>query len=353
MSTVPALAAPTARQPLARTTIERREPGPGDVVIDIEYTGICHTDIHQVRDDWGPGTYPMVPGHEIAGVVSAVGERVTRFAVGDRVGVGCMVDSCRECEYCRAGDEQYCTGGLVLTYNSTGKDGLTTHGGYATRIVVSEDFVLRIPEGLALDAAAPLLCAGITVYAPLKRWLAPGRHRVAVVGLGGLGHVAVKLAKAMGAEVTVISRTLSKKEEAERLGAGAYHASQDPSTFEALSGSFDLIINTVSSALDLGGYLGLLRPTGVMANVGLPADSSTLHLGSVIGGSKVLAGSMIGGIAATQEMLDFCAGNQIAADIETIGVDHVNTAYERILKGDVRFRFVIDIASFGHMKDSH
>ncbi|MBC7273268.1 MAG: NAD(P)-dependent alcohol dehydrogenase [Streptomyces sp.] len=345
MTSVAAYAAPAAKAPLERTTIERRAVGEHDVLIDIKYAGICHSDIHQVREGWGEAIFPMVPGHEIAGVVSEVGPGVTRFAVGDRVGVGCMVDSCRECDNCRAGLEQYCTGGNVMTYNGVGKDGRPTYGGYSEKIVVDENFVVRVPDGLALDEAAPLLCAGITTYSPLRHWQAGPGKKVAVVGLGGLGHMAVKLAHALGAEVTVLSQSLRKKDDGLRLGADHYHATSDPETFRALAGRFDLIVSTVSAPLDFGAYLSLLRTDGALVNVGAPEEPVSLNLFSVIGGRKTLAGSSIGGIRETQEMLDFCAAHGIGADIEVIRADQVNDAYERVLASDVRYRFVIDAAT--------
>ncbi|MEV8595820.1 NAD(P)-dependent alcohol dehydrogenase [Streptomyces sp. NPDC052012] len=346
MTTVAAYAAPAAKAPLERTTIERREVGTYDVLIDIKFAGICHSDIHQAREGWGEAIFPMVPGHEIAGVVSEVGPGVTKFAVGDRVGVGCMVDSCRECENCRAGEEQYCTGsGMVGTYNAVGKDGEPTYGGYSQKIVVDENYVLRIPDGLSLDVAAPLLCAGITTYAPLKHWNAGPGKKVAVLGMGGLGHMAVKLAHALGAEVTVLSQSLRKKDDGLKLGADHYYATSDPATFEQLAGTFDLIVSTVSAPLDFGAYLGLLRTDGALVNVGAPEEPISLNLFSLIGGRKTLAGSMIGGIRQTQEMLDFCAAHGIGAEIELIGAAEINEAYERVLNSDVRYRFVIDTAT--------
>jgi uncharacterized zinc-type alcohol dehydrogenase-like protein len=345
MSTVAAYAAPAAKAPLERTTVERRAVGEHDVLIDIKFAGICHSDIHQVNEGWGEAIFPMVPGHEIAGVVSAVGPGVTRFEVGDRVGVGCMVDSCRECDNCRAGLEQYCAEGAVMTYNGIGKDGRPTHGGYSEKIVVDENYVVRIPDGLSLDVAAPLLCAGITLYSPLKHWNAGPGKKVAIVGLGGLGHMGVKLAHALGAEVTVLSQSLRKKDDGLRLGADHYHATGDPATFEALAGTFDLIVSTVSAPLDLGAYLSLLKTGGALVNVGAPEEPVSLNLFSVINDRRTLAGSMIGGIAETQEMLDFCAEHGFGAEIELIRADQINEAYERVLAGDVRYRFVIDAAT--------
>ena len=342
---VNAYAAPSAGQPLAPTTIERREVGAHDVLIDIEYAGICHSDIHTVNGDWGPQPFPVVPGHEIVGLVTEVGADVTRHRVGDRVGVGCMVNSCGECASCERGDEQYCLKGMVGTYAATDRDGTTTQGGYSTHVVVDADFVLSVPEGLDPAAAAPLLCAGITTYAPLRHWNAGPGKKVAIVGLGGLGHMGVKIAHALGAEVTVLSQSLKKQEDGLRLGADHYFATSDPSTFEELAGQFDLIVNTVSAAIDLDAYLGLLAVDGTLVNVGAPADPLSVNVFSLIGGRRSFAGSMIGGVALTQEMLDFCAEHRIGAEIEVIAADQVNEAYERVLASDVRYRFVIDTAT--------
>jgi uncharacterized zinc-type alcohol dehydrogenase-like protein len=344
-TTVAAYAAPAAKAPLERTTIERREVGEHDVLIDIKYAGICHSDIHQAREGWGEAIFPMVPGHEIAGVVEAVGSGVTKFAVGDKVGVGCMVDSCRACENCRAGLEQYCQKGNVQTYNGIGKDGLPTYGGYAQKIVVDEAFTLRIPDGIALDEAAPLLCAGITTYSPLRHWNAGPGKKVAVVGLGGLGHMGVKLAHALGAEVTVLSQSLRKRDDGLKLGADHYYATSDESTFKELAGTFDLILSTVSAPLNLDAYLSLLKTDGAFVNVGAPEEPVALNLFSVIAGRKTLAGSGIGGIQETQEMLDFCAAHGLGAEIELIRADQINEAYERVLASDVRYRFVIDTST--------
>ncbi|MEV5505362.1 NAD(P)-dependent alcohol dehydrogenase [Streptomyces orinoci] len=346
-TTVAAYAAPAPGAPLEKTTIARRAPGAHDVVIDIHYAGICHSDIHMVRGHWGEKRYPIVPGHEIAGVVAEVGPGVTRHAVGDRVGVGCLVDSCRECENCRAGLEQYCTGelGMVGTYAATGRDGQPTQGGYSRRIVVDENYVLSIPDALPLDAAAPLLCAGITLYSPLAHWKAGPGQKVAVVGLGGLGHLGVKIAHAMGAEVTVLSQSLRKRADGLRLGADHYHATADPATFRELAGRFDLILNTVSADLDLDAYLGLLRTDGTLVQLGLPETPYALSAFALLRGRRSLAGSAMGGIPETQEMLDFCARHGITAEIELIPADYVNEAYERVLASDVRYRFVIDAAT--------
>jgi uncharacterized zinc-type alcohol dehydrogenase-like protein len=339
---VNAYAAPAAGQPLAPITIERRELGANDVLIQIQYAGICHSDIHTVNGDWGPMPFPVVPGHEIVGVVTEVGADVTRHKVGDRVGVGCMVNSCGECENCRNGDEQYCRNGSVPTYAGTDRDGTTTQGGYSTHVVVDADFVLSVPESLDPAAAAPLLCAGITTYSPLRRWGAGPGKRVAIVGLGGLGHMAVKIAHALGAEVTVLSQSLKKQEDGLRLGADHYYATSDPDTFRQLSGRFDLIVNTVSAAIDLNAYLRLLAVDGALVNVGAPPEPLSVNVMSLIGGRRSFAGSMIGGIAQTQEMLDFCAEHGLGAEVEVIPASKINEAYERVLASDVRYRFVID-----------
>ncbi|WP_328358014.1 NAD(P)-dependent alcohol dehydrogenase [Streptomyces sp. NBC_00445] len=346
MTTVAAYAAPGAKAPLERTTIERRAVREFDVLIDIKFAGICHSDIHQAREGWGEAIFPMVPGHEIAGIVSEVGPGVTKYAVGDRVGVGCMVDSCRECENCQAGLEQYCTGGgMIGTYNAVDKDGEPTYGGYSQQIVVDENYVVRIPEGLSLDEAAPLLCAGITTYSPLKHWNAGPGKKVAILGMGGLGHMGVKIAHALGAEVTVLSQSLRKKDDGLKLGADHYYATSDPKTFEDLQGTFDLILSTVSAPLNLDQFLSLLKTDGAFVNVGAPEEPVSLNLFSVIGGRKTLAGSGIGGIQETQEMLDFCAEHGFGAEIELIDADQINDAYERVLASDVRYRFVIDTAT--------
>ena len=345
MTRVAALSTPSAGAPLEPTTIESRDLRDDDVRIDIKFAGICHSDIHQVREEWGTAIFPMVPGHEIAGVVAEVGPGVTKYQVGDRVGVGCLVDSCGECEFCKDGEEQFCAKGAVPTYNGEGYDGEKTMGGYSQQVVVSERFAVGIPEGIGLDVAAPLLCAGITTYTPLKRWGAGPGSKVAVIGLGGLGHMAVKIAVAMGAEVTVLSRTLAKKDDGLALGATNYVATNDDAALKGLRSSFDIIINTVSANLQIDTYLAMLRPLGALANVGLPSDAWQVAPGSVVNGSRVLAGSNIGGIAATQEMLDFCAEHHIGATIETISADQVNEAYDRVVEGDVRYRFVIDTAT--------
>ena len=345
MLTANAYAAPSATAPLEPTTIERRDVGAHDILIDIKYAGICHSDIHTARGEWGPTTYPLVVGHEIAGIVAEVGSAVTRHTVGDRVGVGCMVDSCRECRYCLAGEEQFCVKGNIGTYGVKDQNGDVTQGGYSTHIVVTEDFVVRIPDALELDVAAPLLCAGITTFSPLNHWNAGPGRQVAVVGLGGLGHLGVKIAHAMGAEVTVLSQSLKKQEDGLRLGADHYYATSDETTFEDLAGSFDLVLNTVSAPIDVDAYLGLLAVGGALVNVGAPPEPLSLNVFSLIGGRRSYAGSLIGGIRETQEILDFCAQQGIGTDVEVIAADQVNEAWERVLASDVRYRFVIDTAT--------
>src|SRR5688500_10450961 len=336
---VNAYAAPAAGQPMAPTTIERRAVGPDDVLIEIEYAGICHSDIHTVNGDWGPQPFPVVPGHEIVGLVTEVGTDVTRHRVGDRVGVGCMVDSCGECANCRNGDEQYCLQGMVPTYTGTDRDGTTTQGGYSTHVVVDADYVLSVPESIDGAAAAPLLCAGITTYAPLRRWGAGPGKQVAVAGLGGLGHMAVKLASAMGAEVTVLSQSLKKQEDGLRLGADHYFATSDPDTFSRLAGRFDLIVNTVSAPIDVNAYLSLLAVDGALVNVGAPAEPLSLNVFSLIGGRRTYAGSMSRGIVETLEMPDFCAQHGIGGGVAVSAAVFVTEAYAPLLASDVRSRF--------------
>lgn len=338
-------AATASKAPLQPYSFERREPREYDVAMDIKYCGICHTDIHQSRDEWGAAMFPMVPGHEIAGIVTAVGSKVTKFKVGDKVGIGCFVDSCRQCEQCKEGLEQYCAKGAVWTYNAIDKDGQPTFGGYSDKIVADENYVLRMPDNLPLDASAPLLCAGITLYSPLKHWDAGPGKKVAIIGLGGLGHMGVKIARALGAEVTVLSQSMRKQDDAKRLGADSYYATSDPKTFDQLGRTFDLIINTVGSDIDLNQYLELLKVDGSLVIVGLPEKPASVAAFSLVLGRRSLTGSAIGGIAETQEMLDFCGKHNITSDIELIPIQKVNEAYERVLKSDVRYRFVIDMAS--------
>lgn len=319
--------------------------GAGDVSIAISHAGICHSDIHQVREEWGKAIFPMVPGHEIAGTVTAVGEAVTQVKVGDRVGVGCMVDSCGVCEMCKDGFEQHCDKGAVMTYNGRGYDGTPTLGGYAQDVVVSERFVCPIPDGIGLAEAAPLLCAGITTYSPLRRWgVGPGA-KVAVVGLGGLGHMGVKFAAAMGAEVTVLSRTSAKAEDAKALGAVAHVATSEPNALRGLRNQFDVMLNTVSADLDMTAHLRALKPRGVLVNVGLPSSDYAVRPGVLVGSSRVLAGSNIGGIPETREMLAFAAEHGIGATVEVIDAAQATAAYDRVVAGDVRYRYVIDVST--------
>jgi len=346
MITVKGYAAPNANTPLAPFSFERRDPGAHDVAIEIKYCGICHSDIHQARDEWGGSIFPMVPGHEIAGVVTKIGPKVKNFKVGDHVGVGCFVDSCRHCPQCERGLEQYCQEGMTGTYNALERDGKTpTYGGYSNHIVVDENYVLRMPGNLPLDAAAPLLCAGITLYSPLRHWGAGPGKRVAIVGMGGLGHMGVKLAHAMGAEVTVLSHSLKKIDDGLRMGADHFYATSNPETFSKLAGQFDLIVNTVSAEIDWNQYLSLLAVDGTMVVVGIPEKQIPVGAFSLVGGRRSLAGSLIGGIRETQEMLDFCGQHDITCDIELIPIQKVNEAYERVIKSDVRYRFVIDMKS--------
>jgi uncharacterized zinc-type alcohol dehydrogenase-like protein len=346
MRNTAAYAASSAKTPLAPFSIERRKPGPRDVLIDILFSGVCHSDIHQSRDEWGGSIFPMVPGHEIVGRVRQVGNEVGRFKSGDLVGVGCMVDSCRVCDPCRRDLEQFCEKVPSFTYNGTEMDRTTpTYGGYSTEIVVSETFVLKIPAGLDPAGAAPLLCAGITTYSPLREWNCKKGDRVGVVGLGGLGHMALKLAASMGAEVTMLSTSRAKEADARRLGATGFEITKDEKTFEKLARRFDLIIDTISAPHDYNKYLGMLRPQGAMVLVGVPPEPSPVAAFSLIAGNRRLAGSSIGGIAQTQEMLDYCAAHKIVSDIEVIPVQKINEAYDRMLRGDVRYRFVIDIES--------
>jgi len=335
-----------SKSPLRSYAFDRRDPRPHDVQIGIDFCGVCHSDIHQVRDEWSGSKYPMVPGHEIVGHVIAVGSAVTKHKVGDKVGVGCFVDSCRECDMCKAGQEQFCEKGMTGTYNAVERDGVTpTQGGYSTQIVVDESYVLRVPNGLALDRVAPLLCAGITTYSPLRHWKVGKGQRVGILGLGGLGHMGVKLAVAMGAEVTLLSSSPSKKEDARRLGAHEFIVTKDDAAIAATQGRFDLILDSVSAPHDLAKFIGLLRPQGTIVLLGAPTEPYALPAFSLIMGRRSVGGSLIGGIRETQEMLDFCAQHEVLADVETIPIQGIERAYDRMLKGDVRYRFVVDAAS--------
>jgi uncharacterized zinc-type alcohol dehydrogenase-like protein len=342
-----AYAAFSADSPLRPHTLERRSPRPDDVVIRILYSGICHSDIHTARSEWGPTQYPCVPGHEIVGEVISVGKKVKKFKKGDRAGVGCFVDSCGKCSPCKSHEEQFCSSHAVFTYNSLERDGKTpTFGGYSTHIVVREEYALKIKKNQPLERVAPLLCAGITTYSPLKRHGIRKGHRVAVVGLGGLGHMGVKLARAMGAEVTVFSTSPHKARDAKRLGAKHFVVSTDLSSFEKLEGYFDFILDTVSAKHDFSPYLSTLKIDGSMVLVGAAPEPSSVHAFSLIMGRKRLSGSLIGGIRETQEMLDFCAKKKVLSDIELISASEINDAYERTIQGKVRYRFVIDAKTF-------
>jgi len=339
-------AAQNAQTPLAPFKFERRIPGRQDVQFEILFCGVCHSDLHQIRDEWGHSIFPMVPGHEIVGRVIKTGADVKKFKPGDLAAVGCLVDSCRDCENCKRGMEQYCKNGSVGTYNSFEKDGKTpTYGGYSNQIVVHEDFVFRVPANLPLESVAPLLCAGITTYSPLRHWNVGRGHKVGVLGLGGLGHMAVKFASAFGAEVTMLSTSPSKEADARRLGAQKFVLTTDPAKIKPLKGYFDFIIDTVSAPHDYNMYLRLLATNGTHICVGAPPSPSEVRAMTLISNRRSIAGSSIGGLPETQEMLDFCSSYNIVSDVEVIAMKDINKAYERMLKGDVRYRFVIDMAT--------
>ena len=343
MIRVKGYAAKNAKTKLAPFDFKRRDLNIDDVLIDIHYCGICHSDIHQVRDEWENAKYPMVPGHEIAGKVVRVGRSVKKFKVGDHVGVGCFVDSCRKCQYCKEGDQQFCEKHVAFTYNSTEMDEKTlTFGGYSNQMVVQEGYVLKIPKSIPLDKAAPLLCAGITTYSPLKQYGVSAKHKIGVIGLGGLGHMGVKIAASLGAHVTVFSTSANKVKDAKKFGAKEFVVTKDKNVFEKLKNKFDLLLDTVSAPHDLNDYLGLLRRDGVMVLVGVPEENPSLDPFALIGNRRKLAGSLIGGIPATQEMLNYCARKKIYPEIEVIPMQKVNEAYDRTVKGDIRYRFVID-----------
>ncbi|RVO73551.1 NAD(P)-dependent alcohol dehydrogenase [Sinorhizobium medicae] len=331
-------------QPFQAVAIERRELGPTDVLIDIAYAGICHTDIHYAHDQKkGKTSFPLVPGHEIAGVVAAVGSKVTKFKVGDRAGMGVMCRSCQNCEHCRKGLEQYCTGKRVLTYNSIDYDGKLTYGGYSEKIVADENFVIRVPETIPLANAAPMFCAGITVYSPLRHWKAGPGKRVAILGFGGLGHLGVQIAKAMGAHVTVLDLSLAKQEDGYRLGADEYRATTDPGFFAEFTSAFDILISTVPANLDMDKYLSLLALDGVFVNISSSQDKPlSVTTANLLMNRRSISGTRSGGIAETQEMIDFCAKHGVMAQVEIVGADQIEECFERIGRGDVRFRFVID-----------
>jgi uncharacterized zinc-type alcohol dehydrogenase-like protein len=340
-------AAISAKADLTPFSFQRRELGAHDVALDISYAGICHSDIHQVAEDWGPAIFPMVPGHEIAGVVTAIGPKVSKFAVGDKIGVGVFVDSCRTCSSCLKGLQQYCVEGMTGTYNGLERDGTTVAmGGYSNNFVINEDYAVHIPNNLPMDGVAPLLCAGITLYSPIKHWKVGPGVKVAVMGLGGLGHMGVKFAAAMGADVTVLSHSPSKRDDAIAMGAHHFVSTKDPENLTPLLKSFDLILNTVSAELDINQYLNLLKLDGTLVVIGLPGKPYAVHAGTLLNGRRSLSGSMIGGIPEMQEMLDFCAEHQIVSDVEVIKADYINEAYKRTVASDVKYRFVIDATTF-------
>ena len=346
MTKIKAFAAQDAESTLGPWNLERRAPGPKDIQIEILYCGVCHSDLHQIRNEWGNSIFPMVPGHEIVGRISKIGSEVKKFKVGELAGVGCLVDSCRKCENCKEGLEQYCLNGSSPTYNGLEQDKKTpTYGGYSKMIVADQDFVLQISDKLPLQNVAPLLCAGITTYSPLRHWNVGKGHKLAVLGLGGLGHMAVKFGVSFGAEVTMLSSSPSKKEDARKLGAHKFVLTSDPEQLKAVQGSFDFIIDTVSAPHDYNEYLGLLRTNGVLVCVGAPPAPAQIYAFNLIGGRKSIAGSLIGGLPETQEMLNYCADHQIVSDVEMINIQDIHRAYDRMLKGDVKYRFVIDIAT--------
>jgi uncharacterized zinc-type alcohol dehydrogenase-like protein len=341
-----AYAAMAAKADLVPYEFDRREVGPNDVALDIAYAGICHSDIHQVREEWGPAIFPMVPGHEIAGTVTKIGSAVTKFKVGDRIGVGVFVDSCRKCDNCKAGLQQYCAESMTGTYNGYERDGKTVAmGGYSNYFVINEDYAVTIPANLPLEGVAPLLCAGITLYSPIKHWnVGPGK-KVAVMGLGGLGHMGVKFAVAMGAEVTVLSHSPSKEKDALAMGAHHFVSTKDEKIFAEHEKEFDVILNTVSAELDINLYLNLLKLHGTLVVIGLPGKPYAVHVGSLVNGRRSIGGSLIGGIPELQEMLNFCGDHKIVSDVEVIKADYINEAYTRTIASDVKYRFVIDAST--------
>ncbi len=346
MTKIKAFAAQDAESTLGPWNLERRAPGPKDIQIEILYCGVCHSDLHQIRNEWGNSIFPMVPGHEIVGRISKIGSEVKKFKVGELAGVGCLVDSCRKCENCKEGLEQYCLNGSSPTYNGLEQDKKTpTYGGYSKMIVADQDFVLQISDKLPLQNVAPLLCAGITTYSPLRHWNVGKGHKLAVLGLGGLGHMAVKFGVSFGAEVSMLSSSPSKKDDARKLGAHKFVLTSDPEQLKAVQGSFDFIIDTVSAPHDYNEYLGLLRTNGVLVCVGAPPAPAQIYAFNLIGGRKSIAGSLIGGLPETQEMLNYCADHKIVSDVELIDIQDIHRAYDRMLKGDVKYRFVIDIAT--------
>ena len=340
-------AAITPKAPLVPFEFERRELGEHDVCLDIKYAGICHSDIHQAREEWGKAIFPMVPGHEIAGVVTAIGAKVSKFVVGQKIGVGVFVDSCRKCEQCQNGMQQYCAEGMTVTYNAIARDGKTSNmGGYSQHFIVTEDYAVSIPDGLPLEGVAPLLCAGITLYSPIRHWGVKPGQKVGVIGLGGLGHMGVKFAAALGAEVTVFSHSPQKRSDALAMGAKYFVNTSEKDSLSELRKSFDLILNTVSAEIDVNPFLELLKIDGALVLVGLPPKPLTVHAGTIIGARRSLSGSTIGGIPELQEMLNFCGEKSIVSDVEVIDADYINTAYERTVASDVKYRFVIDASTF-------
>ena len=336
-----------AKAPLQPYTFQRRALRDGDIAFDIKFAGICHSDIHQAREEWGGAIFPMVPGHEIVGVVTDIGSKVTKFKVGETVGVGVFIDSCRSCANCLAGEQQYCENGMTGTYNELERDGKTVAlGGYSNKFVIDQDYALTVPPSLDLAGVAPLLCAGITLYSPLRHWSAGPGKKVGVIGLGGLGHMGVKFAAAMGAEVTVFSHTPGKEADAKRMGASHFVVTKDPKVFEDLAESFDLILNTVSAELDIEQYLNLLKINGTVVVIGLPGKPYQVSAFSLLRLRRSLAGSMIGGLPEIQEMLNFCAEKNIVSDVEVIKADYINEAYDRTVASDVKYRFVIDASTF-------
>lgn len=348
MTQVKAYAMDSATSDFHPVTLERREPGPTEIYFEIKYAGVCHSDIHTGRAEWGEVIYPLTPGHEIAGIVTKIGSKVTKFAVGDRVGVGCFVDSCGKCKACQAGTEQFCNGegGTIWTYNCIGRDGVPTAGGYSTGITVEQNYVCRIPDAIPLEKAAPIMCAGVTLYSPLKRLGAGPGKKVAIVGMGGLGHMEVQIAAALGAETHVISRTRAKEEDAKRFGAVALHPTSEEGTWDSLHSQFDLVVSTLSDGVEIDQLLDCVKPEGIVGIVGLPENRQSFAMGNLVGRQKMLAGSNIGGIALTQEVLDFCAEKNIGPQVEIISGDQINQAWDNVVAAKVRYRYVIDTATF-------
>jgi len=340
------IAAMAASAPLVPFEFERRELGSRDVALNVSYAGICHSDIHQAREEWGPSLFPMVPGHEIVGIVTEIGAAVDKFKVGDRIGIGVFIDSCRTCAPCKAGLQQYCEAGMTGTYNGYERDGKTVaFGGYSDRFVIDQDYAVTVPDNLPLEGVAPLFCAGITLYSPIKHWKVGPGTKVAVMGLGGLGHMGVKFAKALGAHVTVLSHSPAKESDALAMGADAFVATNDVSVFKDHARTFDLILNTISAEIDINQYLSLLALDGTLVVIGLPGKPYAVQVGTLLGARRSMSGSMIGGMTELQEMIDFCGKHNIVSDVEVIKADYVNTAYERTVASDVKYRFVIDAAT--------